>query len=319
MTTVTVSATNTVGGGRLADLVWLTLREHRAELIGISAWYVVLSGFLFADNHPAHTADLASVLVWATPLVAGLLLGTPAVAREYEQRSHLLVWSQDVGVGRWLLTKVTVLAALQVPLAILLGLAAGTEASRSAWTPLSGDLPGGPYGFFGFDGSVLIQLGYSLFALALGVAAGVMVRRTAAAAVLTSAVFLGVRLLVATYLRPFLTDTLIAPERLTWSGRSIGTFAHSLANLPLGVHTLSFGLLHANGTDADGDAACDQLSGTSGFGDCLRRNGITTSYVDYQPVSRLPVFHAIELAIYLLLGIALVVVAYRRLRRRSVV
>jgi hypothetical protein len=319
MTTVTEPGTTTTGGGRLADLVWLTVRQHRGELIGIATWYVLLSGYLFLDTHPAEYLGLPNVLVWATPLVAGLLLGAPAVAREYEQRTHLLVWSQDVGVGRWLLAKVAVLAVLQIPLAVLLGLAGQTEVTRAARTPIFGDLPAGPYGFFGFDGSVLIQLGYSMFALALGVAAGVLLRRTAAAAMVTAAVFLLVRVLVAGYLRTYLIDSVLTPARMTWSGRSIGLVFRGLENLPLGAHVTFFGLLYANGTEAELGSACEQVSTTPDYADCLRRSGITSSYLDYQPVSRLPIFHGIELAVYLVLGAALVVFAYRRLRRRTVI
>lgn len=320
MTTLAEPTRSTSEGGRLSGLVRLTLRQHRAELIALAAWYVGLSVFLFLDRHPAAFVDLPDMLVWLTPLATGLLLGSVLVAREYEQHTHLLVWSQDVGVGRWLLTKAAVLAVAQLPLCVLLGFATQAELARTA--PIGmfwGDSAAGPYGLFGFDESVPMQVGYGLFALALGIAAGARLRRTMPANGLFILLYFGVRIPIADYLRPLLIDKVITPVRMIFPGNAIETLLRGSPVLPLGAHHVFIGLLTTNGTPVEFLTVCERLSTSPGYLDCLRRNGIAAGYNDYQPVGRLPVFHGIELAIYLVLSAALMVVAYRRLRRRTVI
>ena len=43
------------------------------------------------------------------PLLIGVFLGVPVLAREHEQRTLLLAWSQDVSPARWLWTKLALL------------------------------------------------------------------------------------------------------------------------------------------------------------------------------------------------------------------
>lgn len=320
MTTLAEPATTTSEGGRLSGLVRLTLRQHRAELIALTAWYVGLSVFLFLDRHPTGFVDVPDMLVWLTPLATGLLLGTMLVAREYEQHTHLLVWSQDVGVGRWLLTKAAVLALAQLPLCVLLGFATQAELAMTAPKGIFwGDSAVGPYGLFGFDESVLMQCGCGLLALALGIAAGVLLRRTMPANGLFILLYFGIRIPIADYLRPLLTDTVITPTRTTFTGKAMQTVLQSLPVWPVGSHPVFIGLLTTNGTPVELLSVCEHSSTSPDYLDCLHRNGIAASYIDYQPVSRLPVFHGIELAIYLALCAALMVFAYRRLRRRTVI
>jgi hypothetical protein len=60
--------------------------------------------------------------------VTGALIGAPLVAREVEQRTHLVAWTQSVSRRRWYAAKISVLAAGLA----LAGLAAGTI---NAWLP----------------------------------------------------------------------------------------------------------------------------------------------------------------------------------------
>ena len=64
------------------------------------------------------------------PLLAGMFLGVPLLAREHEQRTLLLAWSQDITPQRWLWTKLAVLGALTAAAGAAVSAAAGHLAAR---------------------------------------------------------------------------------------------------------------------------------------------------------------------------------------------
>src|SRR5205807_3320118 len=129
-------------------------------------------------------------LFLVVPLLVGLFWGAPLVARELEQGTHRLVWTQSVGRLRWLSAK----------LGFVLGatlLLAGAYAALATWwlAPLmtsTGDRfqPGI------FDEQGLVPGAYAFFAVALGVAAGAIVRRTLPAMAVTLVGFLTMRVAV---------------------------------------------------------------------------------------------------------------------------
>ncbi len=55
---------------------------------------------------------LALVLFIVLPVLAGMFLGAPVIARELEQGTHQLVWTQGVSRTRWAVTKIALLAAI---------------------------------------------------------------------------------------------------------------------------------------------------------------------------------------------------------------
>jgi hypothetical protein len=113
------------GGARLIDLAWLTWRQHRTAIIAglvltaaVTASMVYLAARITTINNECGntacpngaaqaaplggpfglatlSADLAVVAMFL-PLLAGMFLGTPLLAREHEQRTLLLAWSQDI-------------------------------------------------------------------------------------------------------------------------------------------------------------------------------------------------------------------------------
>ncbi|HEX9413925.1 MAG TPA: hypothetical protein VF916_10525, partial [Ktedonobacterales bacterium] len=137
-------------------MIWLTWRQHRIEGLITLSVLAVLGVFLLITGldmyhafqqsglsaclalHPDRTAcgALANafgaqfqslILVPAAslflPVVLGVLVGAPLVAREYEQRTHLLVWMQSVTRTRWLSVKLLlVLGAGAVAAGALLAL-----------------------------------------------------------------------------------------------------------------------------------------------------------------------------------------------------
>lgn len=128
-------------GARAIDLVWLTWRQHRwaitasvvlagaltgsmvyvADRIGEinqqCGYAVCPSGSSQAQELVgqfgllAVTAQLAIAVV-VMPLLIGVFLGAPLLAREHEQRTLLLAWSQDVSPQRWLWSKLVLLGGL---------------------------------------------------------------------------------------------------------------------------------------------------------------------------------------------------------------
>ncbi len=105
-------------------------------------------------------------------VVIGVLVGAPLVAREVEQRTQLLAWTQSISRRRWFVTKAGVLAAALAVGGLLAGLAndraqiplqrGGLTSSRWIW-------------FFSID---LAPAAETVLAFALAAAIGAYLRRT---------------------------------------------------------------------------------------------------------------------------------------------
>ena len=108
--------------------------------------------------------------------IVGILVGAPLVAREVEQRTQLVSWTQSVSRRRWYVMKVSVLAAA---LAVV-GLAAGVVTDQLQRPMVTGGLMSSRWvWFFSID---LALVGEILLAFALAVALGAWLRRTLPAA-----------------------------------------------------------------------------------------------------------------------------------------
>jgi hypothetical protein len=208
-------------------MLWLTWRQHRAALaagagaLAALALFVLSTGNRMRDQFSSLGLDrctppiastcqeatirfqqansglqFAVVLFLVVPALVGLFWGAPLVAREIEQGTHRLAWTQSVTRRRWLVVKVGALAAAA---AVLFGASA---ALLSWWAdPIVRVRPqrmASPL----FDLIGVAPAAYALAALAIGVAAGTVVRRTMPALGLTLVAFLVLRLVVGLGLRP---------------------------------------------------------------------------------------------------------------------
>ena len=155
-------------------MIWLTWRQHRAQLLVTTALLLVLGALLLvsalravdvgaglsgADLDDALRDNFRStyqMLSWLpiVPGLVGLFWGAPIVAREFERGTHKLAWTQSVTRTRWL-------AAKLAGLGILAGLAGlGLGAMIDGWLSA-------------FDGTQYVQvLGDSALFGSSGVAAG---------------------------------------------------------------------------------------------------------------------------------------------------
>lgn len=168
-------------------------------------------------NPVVHTFLSLQVALYAVVLVApallGMFWGAPLIGRELETGTFRLVLTQSVSRRRWLLIKIGLVGIASMFVGLALGLMATWWASpvdkalqdrlSPGMFPLHGIVPGA----------------YALFAFALGATAGLVLRRTLPAMVVSLVGFVLARVLVTDYVRP----NIIPPTTKTFA-LSPGTF-----------------------------------------------------------------------------------------------
>jgi hypothetical protein len=184
-------------------LAWRQFRGQAAVAVAALAVVAIVSAVTSA--HSRSDSGLRSglgVLVVVAPGILGLFWGAPLVAGELEAGTVRLAWTQSVTRTRWL--------AVRAGLAVLASMAvAGILSLIVTWWAGPFDRAGGsPFGTF--DQRDLVPVGYAAFAVAAGVTAGLLVRRTLPAMAVTLVVFVAARLAVGAWLRP----VLLAPSHL---------------------------------------------------------------------------------------------------------
>jgi hypothetical protein len=159
-----------------------------------------------------QTIIVAGLLLLMLPLLAGMFWGGPLIAREVENGTHRLVWTQGVSRGRWLLVKAGLLSAGVVAIT-------GLYAAMIAWwiTPVM-STSGQRFDPIFYDQHGFVVFGYALFALALGIFAGAVTRRVLPAMATTLVGFIAMRLFVLFLLRP----RFLPPETLSLAATEEG-------------------------------------------------------------------------------------------------
>jgi hypothetical protein len=315
-------------------MAWVTWRQHRLQAFATTGLLVLLAAAALVTDLPIraayHRHALSSCLPPTTrsgcdlivshfssefgarldvvrylvvlPALAGVFVGAPMLAREFEHRTIRLAWTQGVGRRRWMLWK-TLLLALGT------AVAAGLLAVLVMWWRQPFDNLDGRMTPAGFDVEGLVVPAYAVFALAAGVLAGVVLRRTVPAMSVALGVFLAVRLGVEKLLRP----AYLAAEHRSVPG--VGPLASTrdwvLSNslVDAAGRTISApredtAIVHAQhaGIDPQGYLA------TLGW-----HRAIT-----FQPAGRFWTFQAIEAGIFVLLAAAAIVAALALVRRAPV-
>jgi hypothetical protein len=317
-------------------MIWVTWRQHHLQLEVGAAMLLVLGAVLLATGPGIlaafRTSGLAACLASSArscdafsspfldrysglqvlvgvflllPAMAGLFWGAPLLAREYEQGTYRLAWTQGVTRRRWLLTKLAVLVGLTA-------LAAAAASWALSWwsRPLvaAGDNRFNP-GIFDIRG--IVPVGYALFALALGVAFGAVIRRTVAAMGASLASFAIVRVVTEVWLRrrylpprTLTTALTFGPgPRLGMGDWEISTRSVDAAGRFLGSgRGIDLGLVGKLCPEVlpRGESLPDKGVVSS----CLHRIGAKVIEV-YQPGGRYWAFQGIETAIFVLLATGL--------------
>jgi hypothetical protein len=300
-------------------MAWVIARQHRFQLMGMCALTGILGLAALASELPIQAAyhrhalaqclppsnrsgcDLivsrflhqysasAAVTRYLSliPLLAGIFIGAPLLAREFEHGTHRLAWTQSVTRQRWLFAKVLVLVG-----ATALGGAA--VAVIAQWWRGPFDALNGRMSPPAFDVEGIVVPAYAVFALALGLLLGLILRRTIAAMTIAAAGFVAVRLVVEKLLRPYY----LAPLRT----QALGVATPSLprdwvirdalvtsTGRPVTAALQDNAVVHAQRAQIDASTYMSQLG--------YRR------VVSFQPDERFWTFQAIEAGIFVLLAL----------------
>ncbi|WP_328838352.1 ABC transporter permease [Streptomyces europaeiscabiei] len=236
--------------------------------------------------------NLGSAVLTIAPALIGAWAGGALIARELESGTAKLAWTQSVAPLRWLAAKLAVPAALIVSGTVLL-----TLLNRLVWwreerlRHALGTRDWFEYSTFMGNGT--LATAYALLALALGVLAGLLIRRSLPA---LAAGFLGVAVVMGT-LRTWRhalwpVETLVSKTSdRTWTGDLVDR-----------------GFITASG-DRVSNAACADVS--------CDRTDVAGYYADFHPSSHFWPLQLVETGIILGITALLVLAAFQLLRRRT--
>jgi hypothetical protein len=180
-----------------------------------------------------------------------------------------------------------------------------------------------------FDTQGIVPIGYAVFAMALGIAAGTIARRTLPAIAVALGGFIALCLVISNFVRQHYLPAITTYYKMT------GSFTP-----PGQAWVLSQGAVSKTASSQTGQvvpagwgslypalpASCQKLLNASPRGksgpvptalfSCMQAHG-WRGFVTYQPGSRYWPFQGIETGIYLLLAVALIAVTFAIVRRRD--
>jgi hypothetical protein len=147
-------------------------------------------------NQLDQLLELIGTALVAVPALVGVFWGAPLIAREFENGTHRLAWTQSVTRTRWLAAKLAVVGLTSVVVTGVLSLLV------TWWSSPIDRAHQNRFGSGLFGERNVVPLGYAAFGFALGVVAGLLMRRTLPAMASTIVVFLAVRLSFTYAVRP---------------------------------------------------------------------------------------------------------------------
>jgi hypothetical protein len=254
-----------------------------------------------------------------TPVLAGLFWGAPLVAAELENGSTPFAWMQSVTRRRWLAVKTGwMLLAAAVWGGVISALVTWWSGPKNA-LDLDAFNPGR------FDIMGIVPVAYAVFAMALGIAAGALLRRTLPAMAVTLAGFIAVRALITLLLRSHYMSAVTVFYKVTSGFTPPGSF-WSLTSGIVGPNGLPIDLnTNGNGNPVYGvpatylPASCTQVS-RGAFtppASCVQAVSHFRGFLTYQPADRYWTFQGIETGIFVVLAAALIAVTAVTLLRRD--
>jgi len=324
-------------------MTWVTWQQYRyqvafaAALLAVLAVVLLITGLHAAavwDSALTHCASdhscalagsslslgspIIATLVLATaavPALPGLLWGAPTVATELETGTNQFAWTQSITRRRWLAVRA---GWLLLATAVLAG---AVSAVVTWWSGPYNALNADAFQVNHFDVTGVVPVGYAIFAMALGICAGTLLRRTLPALGIALAGFVGVRLVIALWLRLHYMTPVTVYYKLTAPFTPPGSYL-LVTNGFVGPDgkpaALDYNVPNYNGVALP--SACVHATQNSpnpqAVLPCLAAHGYRAS-VTFQPASRFWAFQGIETGIFVVLAAVLIGITFLVLRRRD--
>jgi hypothetical protein len=336
---------------------WVTWRQYRAQaaiasvLLAAFAALILVTGVQVASQwHSAlaactaahscgnlanslflgsHAVGFLVIMTLGLPAVLGILLGAPLLAHEFETGTSQYAWTQSVTRRRWLVAKT---GWLLLAAAAIGGI---VSALVTWWSGPDNALQADAFKPGRFDIMGIVPVGYAVFAVALGIAAGALLRRTVPAIAVTLAGFIAVRMVIFFWLRAHFIAPVTSyfPINGVFSAGSAWQLTAGFAGAngqPISIPQSTSGAVigGVNGVPAlpvsSLPAQCQAGAGNGLFTpatyhavvSCAQAHGIR-GYVTYQPASRYWAFQGIETGIFVLLAAALLAITFAVALRRD--
>jgi hypothetical protein len=343
-------------------MTWLTWRQFRAQaVVAATALAAIAIGFAVTGPHLAQlydssgirtcaahgtcetlrttflkqvTADptdiglyfLGLATLYLTPALVGMFWGAPLLTRELEAGTLRLIFNQTVTRTRWTAAKLGLIGPATAALVGLLSFIITWWASpidRAAALPGVDQALPNRFVPLIFGARDISPIGYAALGFVLGVAAGVLIRRTLPAMALTLVGFAAIQIIMPATVRPHLipaahTITAFDPEaiqRISIRGDSYMTVSGPV-NIP-GAWIITNQTITPTGRPFTGPPPPACLTPTDSEQPCyaaldqlhLRQR------VTYQPANRYWTFQWYETAILFTLTGALAAASAWRIRR----
>jgi hypothetical protein len=156
-----------------------------------------------------HNNDVDTIIGTIFAPLLGLILGVNAVAREIEQKTNRLAWTQSGSRSKWLaskyLTSVATIVVISAPLCLVLSWWVRASHDAARIVPKA------------FPVSGFVEIGYGVFCFVLAVAVGLLIRRAGWSLAVCIILFGGIFLSFADQVRPHL----VTPSVMTVQANEI--------------------------------------------------------------------------------------------------
>ena len=341
-------------------MIWLTWRQFRAQAWAALATLAVIGiAFAITGPHLASMYDTSGIptcqahsdcgtmvsnflselkgldavlyfvgvgVLYVGPGLIGIFWGAPLVTRELEAGTFRMTWNQSVTRTRWIAVKLGLVGLASMAAAGLLSFmmswwASPISQANALNTTRNGSSILNRLTPLLFGASGIAPVGYAAFAFALGVTAGVLIRRTLPAMAITLAIFAAIQVVVPNWVRPHLISPLHSITALNPAGIDQVGITDNHMTLGSGVNILGAWVI----SNQDIDAAGHPFTGPPTQA-CLTANASSCNasigrlhlrqLVTYQPASRYWAFQWYETAIFLAAALLLAGFCIWWVRRR---
>jgi ABC-2 family transporter protein len=322
---------------------WFVWRQHRKTMFifsilllaftavviptGNHFWHIYQHALTTCKQNPANPScgDLGGVLFqgdgaitdtviltgFATPILVGMFLGSPLIAKEYEEGTNKLAWTQSTSRRKW----VTIKLVWALGFAALYGLAITLLVTW--WSRTLNSLNQDRFNTGEFDIQGLMPFAFSIFFTAVGIMMGTWFRKTLVGLGVTLVIFVVFMASFGQWIRPHYAPAIFVTAPMgqnsieqkiptgAWilkkaivdkNGNAFDSF--NTANMPSRCQNLIQQIKTVNGKAGSHITVDPTPNGKDPIDDCLNNAGYH-QIAKYQPKYRYWDFQRIEAGIYL--------------------